>query len=239
MFAFFVNPMPLLTFPLVLEKKEFLTKDIIELYFEKPATLSFVAGQFLQFMIPVAGGTTVPRSYSMASAPDDTQLRFCVKILPEGKASQHFAAMAVGDKVAVRGPLGHFTHPHPGAIDAIATGAGITPIMSIIRDELIYKQSDFPIHLIFGVRHQQDIFWQQELQDLSIQYPTFTYTLTLSQGATDSSWQGATGRVTTHMPATTVGKDFYLCGSTEMVKDTRALLLAKGVDGKKIHLEIF
>jgi len=40
----------------------------------------------------------------------------------------------------------------------VATGVGISPMVGIIQDELINKKTTQPIHLLFGVRSEKDIF---------------------------------------------------------------------------------
>ena len=50
------------------------------------------------------------------------------------------------------------------------------------------------------------------------------------------------GRITAHLPEKVLNKKnnhFYLCGSPEMVKDVRKLLIENGMEVKNIKFEIF
>jgi len=220
----------------LLEKKE-LTKDMFELRFSKPDGFDYKAGQFVQCLIPGDGKTT-PRSYSIASTPTDEYLEFCVKYLPNGLASEFFKKMNAGDTVAMRGPLGRFvcrdeapSHVH------VATGAGIAPVMGMIRDELENKDKTHSVHLLFGLRFEEDLFWIERLDHITNTYKNFSYQLTLSR-PTDT-WEGLRGRVTEHLDEHEATHDFYICGSKEMVQDTKKLLSEKGVSKEQIHFEIF
>lgn len=220
----------------LVEKKE-IADHVLELHFEKPEGITFVAGQFLQFLIP-EGEKLTPRSYSIASTPSDSTLIFCVKIVENGLASTYFSNMNVGDSVDVKGPLGRFICNEEATTHSfIATGAGLAPIIGMIRDELENKQFKNPIELLFGVRAEKDVFWKEELDNLSSTHDNFTYTLCLSRPEDDS--HSHTGRVTAHLNNIDPSKHYYLCGSGEMVMEVRKMLTEAGTDPKQIHFEIF
>lgn len=221
----------------LLSKKE-IAHDVLELHFAKPDGFSFEAGQFIQFFVP--GEEQVIRSYSIASTSLDKTIELCVKCLPEGKASGYFKQLEVGQTAEFRGPRGRFVCSNDvQAYYFVATGAGMAPIMGMIREELEVKKSDKQIHLLFGVRNEDDIFWAERLALLKAAFPLFDYQITLSQPKPDGSWSGLRGRVTEHLLHHLVSHSFYLCGSAAMVKDVREILLKNGVDGKQVHFEIF
>jgi len=220
----------------LIEKKE-LTKDMYELKFSKPEGFDYKAGQFVQCLIPGDDKTT-PRSYSISSTPTDDYLEFCVKYLPKGLASEFFKKMNTGETVVMRGPLGRFvcrdeapSHVH------VATGAGIAPIMGMIRDELENKDKKHAVHLLFGLRFEDDLFWIDRLDQFTSLYDNFSYQITLSRPA--DTWEGLRGRVTEHLDEHESTHVFYICGSKEMVQDTKKLLSEKGVSKEQIHFEIF
>ncbi|HYE60283.1 MAG TPA: FAD-binding oxidoreductase [Candidatus Kapabacteria bacterium] len=218
------------------EKKE-IAKNLRELHFTKPDNFQFSAGQFIQCHIPDQG-KIVLRSYSLSSRPGQDDIELCVKLLPEGKASQHFQRMNIGEHLTVQGPLGRFiVTPDDTALSFIATGAGLAPIMGMIQDELVTNLSQKNIRLLFGVRSEEDIFWIDRLNALEEQYPNFRYYLTLSQPS--DAWTGLRGRVTDHVQSIDPSHTFYLCGSAEMVKDVRHHLVAQGTPVKNIRFEIF
>lgn len=229
-------------FPSKLLKKTALTHDMWEFVLEKPVDFVFQAGQFVQFLIPDASAPqAVLRSYSIASAPTDETLMFCIKMLPEeknGKASKYLPTLNLGDTITFRGPEGRFVVA-PESVRPkvfVATGSGIAPIRAMLYDE-IFRFKNESLHLLFGVRSQHDVFWKEEFDDLCQQSKSFSYSVTLSQP--ENGWSGARGRVTEHLTTLPADADWYLCGSLPMVKDVRAYLTQAGVPSKQIHFEIF
>ncbi len=225
-------------FSLKLAQKIQLTPDMLELHFIKPDGFDFQAGQFVQFFIP-SEPTPALRAYSISSAPQARDLEFCVKLLPDGKASTHFIQMHEGETVKMRGPKGHFTNNHPTPMYCIATGAGMAPLMSIIQEELCYKKTDREVRLLFGVRSEEDVFWQERFEMLAKESPFFSFDITLSQPKPTGGWAGLRGRVTEHILHHLSDHHFFLCGNAAMVKDVRQILLENGIDKQYIHFEIF
>lgn len=213
--------------------KKLVTDHFLEIRFAKPAGFDYQAGQFLQLLVP-PGAT--PRSYSLSSTPADDYLEFGVKLYEGGLASEYLQTLNVGDQVELKGSFGRFVNTHPDPIVGVATGAGLVPIYGLLKHELQTKKNQVPMHLVFGVRSQADIFWLDRLEALAQSFANFSFVLTLSQPT--PNWSGSTGRVTEHLK-TIPGARYFICGNPEMVKDVRAQLLAQAVPATTIHLEIF
>lgn len=226
-------------FSSVLESRSSLTGDVFQFRFTRPENFSYLAGQFVQFLIP-DNGKTVLRSYSLCSAPSDPFLEYCIKILPDGKASQHLDKMKIGETLQFQGPRGRFVHDN-GQIPLyfVATGTGIAPILGIIRDELENKKNTQPIRLLFGIHDEEDIFWNDRFEDLKQNHSLFDYQITLSQPKPNGGWSGLRGRVTEHILKNLQDCKYFLCGNAAMVKDVRENLLQNGIKPDKIHFEIF
>jgi ferredoxin-NADP reductase len=221
----------------LIEKKE-IAQEVLDLKFEKPIGFNFLAGQFVQFMIKT-DLESVLRSYSIASEPSEEYLEFCVKLVPNGKGAQFFSKLNIGEEAFLRGPEGRFVclEAHSATKFFVATGAGIAPIMGMIKQDL-KNQISKEVSLLFGVRHKEDIIWQERLEELQNLFNHFSFKITLSKP--DKDWTGNSGRVTSHIASLLKPEaEYYLCGSLEMVKDMRVILSEKGVDIKKIHFEIF
>ncbi|MSU75466.1 MAG: hypothetical protein EXS55_03060 [Candidatus Magasanikbacteria bacterium] len=224
-------------FTTALLHKKMLSQDIMELRFERPVNFTFLAGQFVQFQVPFQGSTLL-RPYSMSSALQDEYLEFCVKILPEGKASKLFLALMSGDAVHISSAQGVFIcrSDHRSKKMFIATGTGLAPIISMIEDRL-ERAGNEKLSLLFGVRFPEDVFWTDRLDEIQGSYNNFKYQLTLSRPS--DVWAGLRGRVSEHLSHLPHEAEYYICGSVEMVKNVRSLLIAHGVDTKSIHFEIF
>ncbi len=223
-----------------LVRKQFIASNVLELRFTRPANWQFKAGQFVQFKIP-AQDEFVWRSYSIASAPASNYLDFCLKIIPGGKASEFFNVLSIGDKATFRGPDGFFVITEAAAAHKIfiGTGTGLAPLISILSDRVPQKIVGDKLSLIFGVRTEKDLFWQDRLQALATQSSQFNYQTALSRPENEAGWAGLVGRVNAHIPAITEPAEYYICGSLEMIKDVRAVLLSQKIPMKHIHFEIF
>lgn len=228
---------PLKEYQVKIIEKKFVAQDMLNVRVERPFDFVFKAGQFVQWVVP-DGGAIALRSYSLASPPHTAYLEFCVKLLPSGKASAYINKLEVGDFLVFKGPLGYFVCKEDDRTPKvfIATGAGIAPIYSMICNEL-ENRSDQQVHLLFGLRKEEDVFWVDRFEALQNNYSFFSFNLTLSQ-PTDN-WNGSRGRVTEHIDGFPSEASFYLCGSVEMVKDVRVLLKNRGVVTTDLHVEIF
>jgi len=71
-------------------------------------------------------------------------------------------------------------------------------------------------------------------------HKNFSFVPTLSQPK--GEWKGDVGRITKYLDEHS--SEFmehlaYICGGTQMIKDTRALLISKGFNPRNIKLEVF
>lgn len=206
-----------------------------------PPRFNFLAGQYVSIKVSDKGER---RSYSISSAPNiDHGFELLVDMEPNGIGVQYLANLQFGQEIQVLGPMGMFVvedAPTEKSLVFIATGSGIAPMHSMLLDQLQTKQDKRPMVLYWGLRHEKDMFWELEFQELSTHFPNFTYHPVLSQPETDQ-WTLCRGRVTdclvTHEHPTEAG--YYICGNQKMLNDVVALLEAKGIEHKHIHHEKF
>ncbi|MFA5842184.1 MAG: FAD-binding oxidoreductase [Candidatus Gracilibacteria bacterium] len=228
-----------------LKQKITLTPEVREFVFEliELTTLDFQAGQFvLIYATNPATGARISRAYSIASAPSQNhELHIVIAIIKTGTLTPILDTWEIGHELQIQGPFGHFLLKSPADRDLVfvATGTGIAPFHSMIQDRL--SQGDTrPMHVYFGVRHEENIFYQREFEKLAKQHPNLHFTLTLSQPSSD--WKGPSGRVTALLsvvsfnPATT---DVYMCGGKGMIDDVRAIFLQKGFEPSHLYFEQF
>ncbi len=216
--------------------KKSLTHDVIEIDIKKPQDFTYIAGQYVQIVIPTDDGF-VRRSYSLSSAPHQETLSFCIKVIPEGVGSQYINSLNDGEEVEFRGPVGHFvpSQEHNNHY-FIATGVGISPMIGMIND-LLHKNTEQKVHLLFGLRFEDDLIYSELFEALDNAHENFSYQYTLTRPT--ETWSGLTGRVTEHLSTKHDDEVFYLCGSREMVISVRKQLIELEVEAKKIKFEIF
>jgi ferredoxin-NADP reductase len=199
----------------------------------------------MSLVLPLAEGEA-RRAYSIASPPDESPgFEVAVTQVEGGPGSTFLHELPVGATVRAIGPQGFFTRPrgagHPSLF--VGTGTGVTPLRSMIRDALAGGEQT-PMRLLFGVRHEVDRLYREELEELAAKHPNFRVQYTISQPAAE--WTGLRGYVQTHaeglwreLEATGTGAPHvYICGLERMVGAVRDLLRKQmGVDRKQVHSE--
>jgi ferredoxin-NADP reductase len=213
--------------------------EVRHFVFEAPGVkqLHFKPGQFVSFD-EIIDGKKITRAYSIASLPGGNQFELCLNLVHEGLFSPHLFAMKPGDSLQMTDPLGFFVVRNP-AKDAVfvATGTGIAPFRSMAPDYLSHTQAK-ELTLIFGVRHEQTIYYRKDFEALENEHSNFHFWPTLSRPG--PSWNGRTGHVQLHLLEAIGDRrdlDVYICGLKAMVDDARAILKEMGFDRKQIIFE--
>lgn len=206
---------------------------------------NYKPGQFIMLSIDGVNnekGLILKRAYSIASSPlNKDYLELCVAIKSEGKFTPILDSLKLEDKVNIDGPYGAFNlHEHnKGKIYFIATGAGIAPLMSMIRT-LIGKGTNQEIVLLYGFRNPEDFCYKKELMDYSLKHHNFKIHPTISAKDIPQSWQLDTGRITKIIHKYLKKEEaeaVYICGNPDMVKGTIAILKELKLEEEKIFKE--
>ena len=210
----------------------------------------FTPGQFVTLDLPIHEKPNKRwRSYSIASAPDGSNVFELLIVLLEGGAGTTylFNEATIGTELTLRGPQGVFTLPDPLLQDAylICTGTGIAPFRSMVHHIAKHNKPHGELNLLFGTRKQEDLLYYDELRQLETALPNFRFRPTLSR----EQWDGCCGYVhqvyEDDVRAKQNGGDalppalFYLCGWKAMVDEAKQRILAMGYDKKQIHLELY
>jgi NAD(P)H-flavin reductase len=227
-------------FSIVVCKRIRLTKTVLLFTFvlKEPQSMQFIAGQYGAFVID----ERTRRQYSFCSAPrDPATFEMVIDTAPMGPGSKFFLSKNVGDTVSCMAPLGIFVLDKTTLRKKVmvATGTGVAPFRSMILDYLENNGTD-DITLYWGMRHEEDLYWVGDFQELSLKYPNFRFILSMSK-PTDS-WQGKKGRVTEHLIQEELhpeGSDYYMCGNRMMIKDIETQLISKNVPLPQIHKEMY
>jgi ferredoxin-NADP reductase len=201
----------------------------------------FTPGQWIS-VSAVLHGKEITRAYSLASEPSKgNRFELCLNKVGDGVFSPHLFALQPGDSIDMRAPMGTFVLREPRRDSVfIATGTGVAPFRSMLRTFLDTNSPHYT--LLLGVRHQADILYADEFEDMARRFPHFRFLPTLSQPGESSSteWKGRRGRVQAHLDegiGTLRDIDVYLCGLKAMVDDLRSILKEMGFDRKQIRYE--
>lgn len=211
------------------------------------SSFDFIPGQFVTLDLPIHEQPNKRwRSYSIASAPNNTNIIELIIVLMEGGLGTHylFNEANVGTEFPVRGPQGHFTLPEKIESDMfmVCTGTGIAPFRSMVQYIHHHKILHRDIFLIYGTRKCVDALYMNELNDLKQKLTGFHYIPTFSREEKVSEGQciGYVHAVYEKLlKENRVAPVFYLCGWKDMITDARFRLQNLGIDKKSIHFELY
>lgn len=225
-----------------------MTKDIVSLRLRpvEPAAYEFKPGQYSDLRIP---GTEEHRSFSMAttqSTPE--QVEFLIKKYPGGKfAGLLEDGISVGDEIGLTGPYGSFTlkEGHVLPLVFIGGGAGMAPILSLLR-HMSETGNARQVHFYYGARTARDLFYLEEILELSAHLTDFTFVACLSESMEPQHVSGSIvveeGNVTDVVARreTALGKaEVYLCGPPPMVDAALELLEENNTPKDQIFYDKF
>jgi ferredoxin--NADP+ reductase len=122
-----------------------LTDRLFHFTATRDPSLRFANGQFTMIGIEVDGRKLL-RAYSMVSANWEEQLEFLSIKVPDGPLTSRLQNLSVGDTLLVgRKPTGTLlidSLDAGGTLWLLATGTGLAPFMSIIKDPATFERFD-------------------------------------------------------------------------------------------------
>ncbi|PPK69449.1 phenylacetate-CoA oxygenase/reductase subunit PaaK [Actinokineospora auranticolor] len=235
--------------PLPVARVDRLCDDAVAITFAVPDSLAeqfaFKAGQYLTLRQDVEGHEE-RRSYSIC-APVGAAPRIGVRRVEGGLFSTQLVDdLKPGDKLEVLPPQGTFTPTvEPGGYHAfLAAGSGITPVLSIAATVL--AAPDTRVTLVYGNRRSDTVMFAEDLADLKDRYPSrlqLVHVLSREPGDVELfSGRLDADRITALLDRVVPTADidhWWLCGPFGLVQDAYAVLGGRGVDGGRIHRELF
>lgn len=187
-------------------------------------------------------GKPLMRAYSMASANYEDELEFFSIKVPDGPLTSKLQSITVGDEVLVNSKAtGTLVHDAllPGKnLYLIATGTGLAPFLSIIRDPQTYERYE-KVVLTHGCRFTEELAYQtlitehlpeheylgDEVREKLVYYPTVTREKYVNNGRlTDLLRIGKLASDVGLPPINPDSDRFMLCGSPSMLKEFCAIL---------------
>lgn len=210
--------------PVQLTFSEALTAETYLVGFRR--TCDFKAGQVLGISLEEGGPR---RLYSICSGEKEDEIKILYKKIDEGFLTPQLSDLEAGDTIWITPPGGEFTGDEEEAV-WIATGTGIAPYYSMFRSGLEKNKT-----LIHGSRFLEDFHFFDEF---SAALGT-RYVRCCSGEESHEVYPGRVNAYLEELPELDPDVKYYLCGSAEMVVETRDLLIRKGVPYDRIISEIY
>ena len=204
-------------------------------------------GQFLTLRLPVSpGAPPLLRSYSLSGAPGDGSYRVSVKREPGGAGSQFMhARVRVGDVLEVAAPRGTFIlRPGQTPVLLISAGVGATPVLAMLH-ALAAAGSGRDIWWLHGARSRAEEPFAAESRSLIEALRSGHRHICYSRPG-PGDIRGRDYQTAGRLSASVLGAlglprdaDAYLCGPAAFMAEVSAALAGLGLDGARIHTEIF
>jgi ferredoxin-NADP reductase len=223
------------------------TARVTSIHLDMPEWQGHLAGQHVDVRLTADDGYQSQRSYSIASAPEDSRLELTVERLADGEVSPYLVGeLREGDKLELRGPIGGYFVWR--AVDdrpllLIGGGSGVVPLMAMLRHRAATGRKGVPARLLFSSRTADDIIYKDELQRLVLSDDGLEvfHTLTRDQPAGWTGYARRIDRSMLHEVAWSKQQNpaVFICGPTSFVEAAADLLVAMDYDPASIKTERF
>src|SRR5882757_6293782 len=202
------------------------TDNLFSFTTTRDPSFRFRNGEFTMIGLKI-GEKPLLRAYSVASANYEDRLEFFSIKVPDGPLTSRLQHLKEGDEIIV---------------SRKATGTGLAPFLSVIKDPETYERFE-KVVLLHGCRRVAELAYGEMItKDLPnddligelvrnqlIYYPTVTRDPFRNRGRiTELMTSGQLFSDTNLAPLEPEHDRVMICGSPALVHDTRALLLGKG-----------
>ena len=212
----------------------------------RPKNFRFQSGEFVMIGLPGDNGKPLLRAYSIASPSWDNELEFYSIIIPDGPLTSQLQHISVGD-ILILNPKATGTlildSLLPGKrLFMFASGTGIAPFISLIRDPETYEKFE-QIILFHTCRGVKDLNYGKniietinkdpligEYADKVFYYPTVTREEFHTKGRITELLK--TGKIFQDLQLATINSDTdraMICGSMGLNKDIKEFLEVLGL----------
>ncbi len=226
---------------------EHYTDTLFRFRLTRPQSFRFRSGEFVMIGLPKDNGKPLLRAYSIASPAWDDGLDFYSIKVPDGPLTSRLQKIKVGDKVLLgKKPVGTLVLDAltPGKrLYMFSTGTGFAPFASVIRDPVTYEHYEEVI-VTHTCRQVAELAYSTQLVADLVNDPLVGEMaegkLRLYSSCTREEHEHR-GRIT-HLiesgklfedlgvpPLNPVTDRAMICGSMEMIQDTKALMIAAGL----------
>ncbi|MDO5622116.1 MAG: ferredoxin--NADP reductase [Paracoccus sp. (in: a-proteobacteria)] len=217
----------------------------------RPDSLRFRSGEFVMIGLPGDNGKPILRAYSIASPNWDEELEFYSIKVPDGPLTSRLQHIQPGDQIILRPkPVGTLVLDAllPGKnLWFLATGTGIAPFASLMRDPECYERYD-RIIMMHTCRESSELEYGRQLveglhndplllemfgEDFAnrlIYYPTTTRDDFHQQGRITDNLKS--GKVFTDLGLAPLNPETdraMVCGSLDFNVDVKAVLESFGL----------
>ena len=163
------------------------TPQVTSIALDLPEWAGHLAGQHVDVRLTAADGYQAERSYSIASAPEDSHVVLTVERLDDGEVSPYLVdELRPGDQLELRGPIGGYfvwEESMGGPLLLVAGGSGLVPFRSMLRHHRALR-SDVRVRMLCSARSLPLLVYREELMQMAA-YDEIDLSVTLSREQPD------------------------------------------------------
>lgn len=222
-----------------------LAERTYEFVFKKPAGFTFIAGQYLEWMLPHTPSDSrgIRRYFTIASAPTEPDVRLALRV-PETHSTYKTALMnlAPGQVVTASQLAGDFVLPydHTEPVALVAGGIGVTPF----RSHLAYLASarrPQDVVLYYCNNTATEIAYRNEFAYFATEIPLRVVHVLAKEEKVGAEYEHGflNADIITRRTPDYRDRTWYLSGPPGMVNAYDKLLRELGVPGTKIVKDFF
>jgi ferredoxin--NADP+ reductase len=223
------------------------TESLFSFTTTRNAGFRFQNGQFAMIGLEV-GGRPLLRAYSLASANYEENLEFFSIKVPDGPLTSRLQHLQTGDRILVNGkPTGTLVldNLQPGRhLYLMATGTGLAPFLSIIKDPETYERYE-KVVLVHGCRQVAELAYRdfiteqlpkhefigEMISEKLIYFPTVTREPFHNRGRLTDLITTDTLFDEIGLPPLSADHDrVMMCGSPSMLRDLVAIVRELGFE---------
>ncbi len=227
---------------------EHYTDRLFRFRLTRPQSFRFRSGEFIMIGLPKEDGKPLLRAYSIASPSWDEELEFYSIKVPDGPLTSRLQKIQVGDEVLLgKKPVGTLVLDalKPGKrLYLFSTGTGFAPFASVLRDPETYEKFD-EIIATHTCRDVAELTYSKELVGSLKDDPLIGEMVGNKVkyfASTTREESPAMGRITNlietgdlfeHLGINPLNPEtdrVMICGSNEMIKDTKELCEKAGLE---------
>lgn len=229
------------------------TDSLFSFRVTRPASLRFRSGEFVMIGLPDDNGKPILRAYSIASPNWDDELEFYSIKVPDGPLTSRLQHIKPGDQIILRPkPVGTLVLDAllPGKrLWFLATGTGLAPFASLMRDPETYERFEQVImmhtcrtadelnygrELVENLRHDPlltEIYGDDGFAERLLYYPTTTREESPRMGRITDNLSSGKVLADLGLPPIDPAEDrAMICGSLAFNVDVKAVLEGFGMN---------
>jgi len=190
-----------------------------------PRIIDFKAGQVVRLKV----NDIQPRIYSISSGAQEDKIGILYNVKDDGLLTPVLSKLSQGDKIEISDAFGDFTDDNKASC-WIATGTGIAPFYSMFKSGIYHNKT-----LIHGGRGKTSFYFEDEFKKQLNE----KYIRCCSREHGTGLFHGKVTQYLADQKYLSPNQKYYLCGSAEMVVETRDLLISKQIPYSNIKAEIY